>query len=233
MAPRSIDLGNPFIASLDGVCELLLVRHGEQHFQPDKSLGHNVDAPLSELGRRQAESVGQRLADLHLDAVYASTMQRAFHTGEAIAGHHDIEVIPRDDLVEINLWAGLDQSRTLVDNLGADELRRIYRAAAEVRTWDAYPHVQDTTEFRTRVRSGIDAILTAHEGQRIALACHGGVINAYLSGLFDSPHDTVVSVHHTSITTVRGSGPRRAVVAVNDFAHVLPFQSELDPLNAA
>jgi probable phosphoglycerate mutase len=233
MAPRSIDLGNPFIASLDGVCELLLVRHGEQHFQPDKPLDLNVDAPLSELGRRQAESVGQRLADLHLDAVYASTMQRALHTGQAIAGHHDIEVVPRNDLIEINLWAALDQSRTLIDAVGADELRRIYRAAAEARSWDAYPHVEDTAAFRTRVRAGIDAILAGHEGQRIALACHGGVINAYLAGLFDSPHDNVVSVHHTSITTVRAAGERRAVVAVNDYAHVLPFQSKLDPLNAA
>ena len=233
MAPRSIDLGNPFIASLDGVCELLLVRHGEQHFQPDKPLDENVDAPLSELGRRQAEAVGQRLADLHLDAVYASTMQRAFHTGEAIAGHHDIDVAPRDDLVEINLWGALDQSRTLVDNLGADELRRIYRAGAESRTWDAYPHSDDPDAFRSRVRGGIESIAAEHPGERVVVACHGGVINAYLAHLFGSPRDTVVSVHHTSITTLRAADDRWAVVAVNDYAHVLPFQSALDPLNAA
>ena len=233
MAPRSIDLGNPFITSLDGVCELLLVRHGEQHFQPDKPLDQNVDAPLSELGRRQAEAVGARLAGLHLDAVYASTMQRALHTGEAIAAHHPVDTVPRDDLVEINLWGALDQTRTLVDNLGADELRRIYRAGAEARTWDAYPHSDDPAAFRARVRQGIESIAADHGGQRVAVACHGGVINAFLAHLFGSPLDTVVSVHHTSITTVRAAGDRWAVVAVNDYAHVLPFQFTLDPLNAA
>jgi probable phosphoglycerate mutase len=160
-------------------------------------------------------------------------MQRAFHTGQAIAGHHDIEVVPRDDLVEINLWEALDQSRTLVDNLGTDELRRIYRAGAQTRTWDAYPHSEDPTGFRSRIREGIEAIADVHAGERVVVACHGGVINAYLSHLFGSPRDNVVSVHHTSITTVRAADERRAVIAVNDYAHVLPFQSKLDPLNAA
>ena len=53
------------------------------------------------------------------------------------------------------------------------------------------------------------------------------------SGFFGSPQDNVVTIHHTSITTIRGSQGRRAVVAVNDYAHVLPFQNALDPLNVA
>lgn len=233
MAPRSIDLGNPFLSSLDGLCELLLVRHGEQWFRPELPLTDNIDAPLSDLGRRQAEAVGIRLADRPLDAVHASTMQRAHDTGLAIAGHHDLTVQTHDELVEINLWAALSPDIPLVDHLGADELRSIYRSGSHARTWDAYPHSEDPKAFRTRVRSTIDDIAAAHVGHRVVVACHGGVINSYLAGIFGSPYDNVVSVHHTSITTVRAADDRRAVVAVNDFAHVLPFQDGLDPLNAA
>ena len=31
--PRSVDLSNPFLDNLEGVCELLLVRHGEQQYK--------------------------------------------------------------------------------------------------------------------------------------------------------------------------------------------------------
>ena len=233
MAPRGIDLGNPFIGSLDGMCELLLVRHGEQHFEPEKSLGHNIDAPLSTLGRRQATAVGERLADIDIHAVYASPMQRAADTGAAIAGHHGLEIELRPELVEINLWASLDPGKSLVDSVGADELREIYREAGDSRSWDSYRYSEDPAVFRERVRTSIDGILGAHEGERVAVACHGGVINAWLSGFFGSPRDMVVSIHHTSITTIRGAGERRAVVAVNDYTHVLPFQNALDPLNVA
>ena len=233
MAPRSIDLGNPFLESLDGVCEFLLVRHGEQEFDPAATLRHNVDAPLSELGDRQALAVGERLAAVTVDAVYASPLQRAFTTGQAIAGHHGLYVHPTPALAEIELWAGLDQDRSLLDNLGPEELTSIYRAAGASRRWDAYPYSEDPAGFRTRVRAAFDTIAAAHEGERVVVACHGGVINAFLAGIFGSPHDTVVTVHHTSISMVRAAGERRAVVTVNDFAHVLPFQTERDPLNAA
>ena len=43
------------------------------------------------------------------------------------------------------------------------------------------------------------------------------MIETWLSGYFGSPHDLVVTIHHTSITTIRGSQGRRAVVAVNNY----------------
>ncbi len=69
--PRSVDLSNPFLDNLEGVCELLLVRHGEQQYERGMTLAAGVNPPLSELGRRQAQAVGERLADHSIDVVYA------------------------------------------------------------------------------------------------------------------------------------------------------------------
>jgi len=230
---RSIDLGNPFVPSLDGMVELLLVRHGEQKFVADMPIGEGVDAPLSSLGCRQADALGRRLAGTDIAAIYSSDAVRAHDTGAAVAAHHGLDVRVDPDLAEINLWAGVPPDQGLVEHLGADEVRRIYRSAAQSRTWDAYPHSEDPAAFRARSRTAIDRIAAAHDGERVVVACHGGVINTYLAGLSGADHDLVVSVHHTSITTVRADGDRRAVVAVNDYAHVLEFQDDLDPLNVA
>jgi probable phosphoglycerate mutase len=100
---RSIDLENPFVDSFEGMCEVLLVRHGEQKFRENIPLGEAYDAPLSELGQRQAEAVGERLAPARLGRVYCSDMRRAHDTAKAVAKHHGYEPIVRPGLKEIDL----------------------------------------------------------------------------------------------------------------------------------
>ena len=69
---RIVDLENPFVESLEGMVELLLVRHGEQQLQANMPVGEIVDAPLSPQGREQARVLGERLASVAIDAVYCS-----------------------------------------------------------------------------------------------------------------------------------------------------------------
>jgi probable phosphoglycerate mutase len=135
------------------------------------------------------------------------------------------------ELIEIDLFRDLDQDKPLLESLSKDELRTIYREANSTRRWDAYVHGEPRDEFRARIISAIDQIAADHHGERVVVACHGGVITTYLSHLFDSPYDMVVSPHHTSITTVRAMGDLRRVITVNDYQHVLAFQDEINPLN--
>ncbi len=229
---RKIDLENPFVESFEGMCEILLVRHGEQQFRDNIPLGEALDAPLSELGRRQAEAVGERLKPARIGAVYCSPMVRAHDTAKAIARHHALEPVIRPDLTEIDLWQRAPQDKGLLDIYSKEELIGIYREISETRSHAAYPHVEDVEAFKARVVSAIDAIAAENEGQRVVVACHGGVINAYLAHLFQSAYDHLVSVHHTSITVVRAADVRREVLTINDYAHVMAFQSARGDLNA-
>ena len=229
---RSVDLGSSFLPALDGVCEILLVRHGEQALATNMALQDAVDAPLTGLGQRQAVALGERLADAEIDAVYSSTMVRASDTGRAVAGHHDLPVTQLESLNEIHLWRELPQDKGLVDTLGPDELRRIMREGNRTRRWDAYPYAEPRDEFRNRIVGALDGIMADHVGQRVVVACHGGVINGYVADVIESALDAPFTVHHTSITTVRGMDDLRRVVQVNDHEHVRSFQDELDPINA-
>lgn len=229
---RTIDLENPFVESFEGMCEILLVRHGEQQFRENIPLGEALDAPLSELGRRQAEAVGERLKPARLGAVYCSPMKRAHDTARAIAKHHGLEPVIRADLAEIDLWQRAPQDKGLLDIYSKEELIEIYRQISQTRRHESYPHVEDVEAFKSRVVSAIDHVATENEGQRVVVACHGGVINAYLSHLFQSAYDHLVPVHHTSITVVRAADVRREVLTINDYSHVMAFQSGRGDLNA-
>jgi len=230
--PRTVDLGSPFLTNLEGVCELLLVRHGEQQYEREMTLAAGVNPPLSALGERQAEAVGERLASSQIDVVYASPLTRAHDTGKAIAKHHDLEPIVLDDLHEVDLWGQLDQDKSLGEQLTADQMRSIFRESQRTQSWDAYIYGNGAQEFRDRVHRTVEKIAADHIGQRVAVACHGGVIGTYLSVLWGAAMDNVCHVHHTSITTVRTMDEYRRVIAVNDFSHVLSFQDSINELNA-
>jgi probable phosphoglycerate mutase len=230
--PRSVELSNPFLDNLEGVCELLLVRHGEQQYERDMTIAAGVNPPLSQLGQRQAAAVGERLANHKIDVVYASPLTRAFDTGNAIAQHHGLDPIVDDDLQEVDLWGKIDQSKSLKENLPADEIRAIFRESQRSQSWDAYIYGNGAQAFRDRVHRAIERIAAEHVGQRVVVACHGGVIGTYLSQLWGADFDNVCHVHHTSISTVRTMDEYRRVIAVNDFRHVLPFQNSINELNA-
>ena len=154
--PRSVDLSNPFLDNLEGVCELLLVRHGEQQYVRDMTIADGVNPPLSPLGQQQAAAVGERLADQQIDVVYASPLTRAFDTGNAIAQHHGLAPIIDDDLQEVDLWGKIDQSKSLKENLPADEIRAIFRESQRTQSWDAsLPGTRTSAAAHASARVGV------------------------------------------------------------------------------
>lgn len=229
---RTIDLENPFVESFEGMCEMLLVRHGEQQYRQNIPLGEALDAPLSELGWKQARAVGERLAPARIGAVYASPLQRAHNTGQEIAKHHGLEPIVLDELREIDLWRTAPQDKGLLELYTATELGEIYRGVSRTRKHSSWPHTEDGDIFKARIVAALDKIIAENHGHRVVVACHGGVINAYLSHLLGSAFDHVVTVHHTSITVVRAADTRRELLTINDYSHVMPIQSSRGDMNA-
>lgn len=59
--------------------------------------GHLDGFPLSELGRRRAEALGERLRDSGIDRIVASPLERAQETARIIAGRLPAEVAVESD----------------------------------------------------------------------------------------------------------------------------------------
>jgi 2,3-bisphosphoglycerate-dependent phosphoglycerate mutase len=63
---------------------LILVRHGESEWNASEKLTGQADVLLTEVGKKQAEEVGDRLRDLHIDIAYISELIRTTETLVAI-----------------------------------------------------------------------------------------------------------------------------------------------------
>jgi 2,3-bisphosphoglycerate-dependent phosphoglycerate mutase len=194
--------------------ELLLIRHA---LPVRRELASGAaDPELSADGRAQAEHLATYLSSEHLDAIYASPLQRAHQTAVAIAAYHSLEVETRDGIAEFD--------RLSSDYIPTEELKAAndprYHAmiAGE---WDT--DEESSGEFRSRVVASVEELIEAHPSQTIAVVCHGGVINSYVCHVLglQSPGGGFFYPNYTSINRIAAArGGIRSVVTINETSHL-------------
>ncbi len=216
--PGSFDIA--FLSGAENVTELLLVRHGQQDFDPAGPVAQLLDPPLSTLGEQQARLVGAHLSTQRIDVVYASPLKRALETGREIARHHRMEPIVVNDLREVGIFDQLPLDRTPLEVIGRQVLAGARQRMVTEKSWDVYPYSESSADFRKRVLNAIEGIVASHPNQRVAIACHGGVINAYVGHVIGSKYDMFFRPAHTSINTVGAGGGVRALFRLNEAMHL-------------
>lgn len=194
--------------------ELLLIRHALPVRR--ELVDGPADPELSADGRAQAEHLATYLSSEHLDAIYASPLRRAHQTALAVAAHHSVEVQIRDGVAEFD--------RLSADYIPTEELKAAndprYHAmiAGE---WDTDD--ESSAEFRARVVETVEELVEAHPGQRIAVVCHGGVINSYVCHVLGlvSPGGGFFYPNYTSINRIAAArGGIRSIVTINETSHL-------------
>ncbi len=211
-----------FLTDVEGVTEIILVRHGEQ-FVPDwrsGPVGDTIDPPLSERGVAQARLVGERFSAEKVDVVYASPLRRALDTGMQIARHHRLEPQVIDDLREVEIFRDIPPDKSAADFIGRDLLLGIRERMIREKKWDVYPFSESSFEFRRRTVNTIEGIIATNEGNRVVVACHGGVINAFVGHVIGSAFDMFFRPAHTSVSIVAAGDGIRALHSLNDTHHL-------------
>lgn len=161
-------------------CLFILVRHGQTEWNRIERFRGRADVPLNENGLAQAEATGQRLAEQwRPSAVYASPLQRAVKTAEAIAKHYNLPVQIHAGLADIDYgeWQGLTP----------EEARQ--RWPEEIDAWYNHPERaqiprgESLAELRLRLMQTIDELAARHSGETIALVGHTVVNRIILLGI--------------------------------------------------
>jgi broad specificity phosphatase PhoE len=218
-----------FLTGATEVTELILVRHGQQVF-PDPAtatIADWVDPPLSAIGERQATTVGRYLSAKPVDAVFSSQLLRANATGRAIAERHGVEVQVMEDLREIETFRDRPRDARPTEVLGEIVLRGARERFVRHRTWDVYPATERHAEFRLRTANAIEGILALHPGKRVVVACHGGVINAYVGEVLGLDVAMFFRPAHASVHRVLAQDGVRALQSLNETHHLAGESDEL------
>lgn len=180
---------------------LILVRHGDAHAGFTGPIGGPTGCRgLTDLGRRQAERLHDRLAadpTIRPDAVITSEIPRAIETASIIAPAIGFDDVPRDcEWCEVHVGEadGLDWSEYAATYGELDMAAEPDRPFA--------PGGDSLHGFRERVDRAMRRIVDEHRGGSVMVVCHAGVIAATLHRRFAAGPDAVRLVPtHTGLTT--------------------------------
>jgi broad specificity phosphatase PhoE len=165
--------------------ELLLVRHGESTANAKGIWQGQMEFPLSERGRAQASLAGHGLSRQPFEGLYSSPLSRAFETAEIIRDRTGFagEVVPVEGLSERN--GGILEGHAWDEQERRNpELARKFLAIPEEERW-ALVGAETDEEVIARFEEALSSIRALHPGgARIVVVSHGGVMRAFLRGLF-------------------------------------------------
>ena len=164
---------------------LLLLRHGQTHYNASFRMQGQLDTELSELGVRQAHAVGRVLAPRRPWTILSSDLQRAHETAKALASEVSLEVRTDRRLRETDLgtWQGMTHSE--VDDQWPDA-RKLWRGTPR---W-APPEGESRIDVARRTRQVVDELLQSSpewDEHPAVLVAHGGAIAALTAALLELP----------------------------------------------
>jgi broad specificity phosphatase PhoE len=197
---------------------LLLIRHGQSTWNRERRIQGQLDPPLSDEGRRQAEKLGRRLAGRRFAGFYSSDLKRAFETAAAIASAIGAQPKPHEPLREIYLgeWEGLH-----TDDI-AERFPDAWSKWVKEPDWDLVPGGERSALFEARVAAAIDEIFERHEHGDVLVVTHGGVIQVALQRIVGGRSQGLFpfKIQNTSISVLEKRNGRVMIAGVNDVAHL-------------
>ena len=147
-----------------------LIRHAQSLGNLSGRFQGRIDTPLTPLGLAQAKALGRRFSGVELQAVYASPLERARQTAEAVAAHHGLPVRILPGLTE--MYGGT------VEGALFTELSE--RNPEQFRMFDEQPHLHEgfegaesIAEVYARAAATLQGIVLSHPGQTVAVVSHG------------------------------------------------------------
>ena len=201
---------------------LILIRHGHtaNNSRDGTRLSGRTDVPLSARGETEVRLLQERLrGGPPFHAIYASPLQRAYRTAEALA---DAGLGP------LHVCEGLQEIDCgRLEGLPVHEVRRRFPDlwAANLRQDDdrfRWPGGESYRELRSRCLRAVRAVSRAHPHGRVALVTHAGVISQ-LVGVLQGTRPAVWERHRPTTTAIteiawgRGTG---SLLTFDDHAHL-------------
>lgn len=190
--------------------ELILIRHG----LPEKVIkkdGAPADPPLSQEGLLQADKMAAFLKDEKIDRLYSSPMQRAFETAKPLAAVQNLEIELDEGVAEYDKDSDAYIPVEELKALDYDKWLRLMNGETDI----------DFPRFSQTVCDSLDKIVADNAGKRVAVTCHGGVINVWAAHVVGFESRMFFNPNYTSVNRfMASSSGSRTIITLNEHFHL-------------
>ena len=204
--------------------QIVLVRHAVNDFvKTGKLAGWTPEVHLNEEGVAQAEALGNRLADVPIDRLYASPLERTMETADAIRRHHpDLEIRQHPGIGEVRYgeWEG--------QAIASLQTRKMWHVIQEYPSRASFPNGETMREVQARAVNAIEELAARHPRELVVVVSHADLIKMILAHFLGMHLDNFqrIIVSPASISSLSLGYGRPYVATVNDTAHIAQMERE-------
>ncbi|OPJ63069.1 alpha-ribazole phosphatase [Clostridium oryzae] len=153
-----------------------LVRHGQSQSNVERRYCGNYDSNLTDIGRKQAETVRQKLQYINFDAVFCSDRTRAKETAQIILKDKNIKIAYDVRLNETNFG--------IFENKKYDEIKKLYpeESTQWERNWKNYaiPEGESVAMSFERVKNFMKRLESIQQpDSNVLVVTHGGILRLF------------------------------------------------------
>lgn len=196
--------------------EMLLIRHGLPVHTVNPN-GQPADPPLSEIGREQARLVANWLREEPIDRIYSSPLRRARETADPLAQQLGLEVEIEARISEFDAESS--------EYIPLEALKRTDPERWREFVAGGYSSEIDFEAFVAEVVAGLQHLIEQNPGRRIAVFCHGGVINSWATHVLGIAPRLFLDAAYASVSRfVAASTGERSISSLNEAAHLRLLQ---------
>lgn len=198
--------------------DFFLIRHAINDWvKTGRLAGWTPGVHLNPEGQTQARQLGEHLAKTNLTAVYASPLERAMETAEAIVAHHTALTVQQlDDIGELRFgeWQGKKLSKLRRHSLW--ETVQVYPSRVQ------FPGGESIRQAQARAVNAIERLAQRHPNQRVAVVSHSDILKLVVAHYLGAHLDFYqrIEIAPASITILRLGANRPHIACVNNTGHL-------------
>jgi probable phosphoglycerate mutase len=205
----------------------VLLRHGETHWNLESRIQGHHDSGLTPAGVAQARALAQRMKSEAFDLLVASDLGRALSTARHIGEVTNHPVLPDARLRERHYGECQGLTYGELDHQYPD----LFSSVREVDPDFPVPGGETRRQFHDRVKAAFESLAREHEGKRVVVVSHGGVLAMLYRAIHAIPLGTPhpIPIRNASYNAVAWEGGAWIVEAWGDTVH-LPAGAEFNEL---
>lgn len=192
---------------------LLLVRHAITDMTGKRLYGRSEGISISDTGRRQADDLARRMAEVPLDALYSSPLDRCVETAGPISEACGVKIEPLPGVIEIDYGTWTGRPFTSLRRL---KLWREFHGGTP--SAPRFPGGETLLEAQRRAVEAVEEVVERHPKATVAIVTHGDVVALVLAHYAGVHIDLFqrLEVAPASVTAIAAGNGAPRIRRVND-----------------
>ncbi len=194
------------------------IRHGESEGNREGLFRGRTDFPLTELGKKQAQSLADALKSIKFSAIISSPLRRAYETAVFVANGSKVRIMEEFNNINLAEWEG--KKKEFIRDNYPEEWNLWVTEPEKLRI----PAAETLDEVQERAKRGVSRLIEEYKEGTLCIVTHRAVLKPLFAGLLGikKPYFWRLHFDTASYSIIEYDGRRGFTLMKLNITHHLP-----------